>query len=445
MAEPATVTPEVMTPTQALIESSRCLMCEDSPCNSGCPAGVDVKGFIRALRFENPRRAYELITQSNFLAGVCGIVCPTERLCQEKCSNTSLTTPVRIGELQRFAAQAEYASGRRALPPIERNGIKVAIIGAGPAGLSCAAELARRGYSPVVFERRERPGGMLAYGIPTFRLPQALLEREMEFIQDLGVELQVNSTIEGSEALDGLFQQGFAAVYVGVGFTEPVMVGMPGEDLEGVTSGLEFLDQVNRHDLTFPIGKRVLVIGGGSVAMDVACSAARIQEVESVEVVCLEGLHEMPAFRTEFNDAMAFGVQFHTRAMPLEILGKGGRVSGFSGIQIRWKEPGRFVPQNAEKIPGTEFTLVVDTVIEAIGQRPSPKVKELFAGMETGRGGTFLVVNPETYMTSRAGVFAGGDVCIGCGTTVVAAVGEGRKAAGAIDQFIQARLAGKSA
>ncbi len=422
-------TKEPMTEAQAVLEASRCLLCEDAPCNRGCPAGIDVKKFIRAIRFENYRRAINLIKEKNILAGVCGTVCPVEALCEKECSSTKLSTPIRIGDLQRFAAEREYTAKFKSFPQIKKNRVNVAVIGAGPAGLSCAAELAVQGFEVTIFEKRDKLGGVLTYGIPSYRLSKRMVKQEIDYVKKLGLKVKGNRAI-GS--LDNLFSSGFKAIFIGVGLGKPLFCRIPGEELKWVLSAIEFLREVNEDPQRVRVGERAIVIGGGSVAIDCACSALRVG-VKHVDLVCLEGPDELPAFREEISQAENEGVNIHPRFMPLRIMGNNGRVKGLEAIKIDWRIPGRFVPENAVKIKGSSLTLIGDTIIEAVGQ--APEESPLFKGLKTAKG--YLVVN-EDMMTSREGVFAGGDIIVSKkGRTVVQSVAEGKKAAQAIATYLQ--------
>ena len=420
---------EVMTESQAVLEASRCLLCEDAPCNKGCPAGIDVKKFIRAIRFENFRRAINLIKEKNILAGICGTVCPVEVLCEKECSTTKLSTPIKIGALQRFVAEKEYTAKFKSFPKIKKNNIKVAVIGSGPAGLSCGAELAVQGFEVTIFEKREKLGGVLTYGIPAYRLSKRVVNQEINYIKRLGAKVRKKTAVEN---LDEVFDFGFKAVFIGVGLGEPMFCQIQGEELKGVVTGLAFLGEVNKNHKKVKIGERMIVIGGGSVAMDCASSALRIG-AKHVDLVCLEAPNELPAFKAEIEQAQNEGINMHSRFMPLRILGKKGRVSGLEAIKIDWKIPGRYVPENAVKIKGTNLTLIGDTVIEAVGQAPEENL--LFKGLKMNQG--YLMVNEEM-MTSRDGVFAGGDIIVSKEErTVVQSVAEGQKAAQAIANYLK--------
>ncbi len=414
-------------PHEAVLEASRCLMCEDPPCNAGCPAGVDVRRFVRKIRFGNFRGAARLIRAANVLVGTCGRVCPQEMLCMENCTRANLDTPIDIAGLQRFAGDVELGtlaplpSGSEARPG------RVAVIGAGPAGIGAAVELGKAGLKVEVFERAQQVGGVLSRGIPPFRLDRHFVESELDYVRRLGVEIHA-----GRDERDpvGLLGRGFDAVFIGVGLWKPYRIGLPGEELEGVHIAADFLAAVSDGELP-NVGSRVVVIGGGNVAIDAATTALRLG-ADRVDLCCLESVAEMPAFRSEIEIGRGEGVEFHTRTKPVRILGDAGRVVGYEGIGIRWKEPGLLIPDNAEEIPGTEFRLLADTVIEAIGQG----AHERFDGIEAdGRG--LIRVDRESMMTSVPGVFAGGDVVSG-GATAVQAYAEGKRAAEKIVEYVAA-------
>ncbi len=429
---------KTLTDTQAKLEAARCLMCEDPPCVAACPAKVPVKHFIRAIRFDSPRRAINLIREQNVLAGVCGLACPVDELCVGACSATELSTPIAIGKLQHYAAETELRSGRKGKPG-SANGRKVAIIGAGPAGLAAAAELAKLGHVPTVFEKNARPGGICTYGVPAHRLPQELVAGEVAYIKSLGVEIKTSVMFGEDITLDGLFKPGYAAVYLAAGAQQATTPGIPGQNLPGVTTWKDLLDGVSA--FTFGEGERpvvtnsVIVIGGGSVAMDCAGTARQLG-AEEIDMVCLEAPREMPAYHDELDEVWREGVRFHTRSMPLEITTAGGKVSGLRAVRIRWKEPDKFIPSNAERIAGTEYWLPGEMVIFAIGAKPAAGLDKLLPGVELDPGGQ-IVVDPETGATARPGVFAGGDLVSGGGTLIVKAVAEGQRAGRAIDVYLR--------
>lgn len=452
----------VLTDTQAKLEASRCLMCDDPPCVKACPAGVPVKHFIRAIRFDSPRRAINLIRDRNVLAGVCGLACPVDSLCVGACTSTELTTPIAIGKLQHYAAVTEIRSGRRSVregilaPAVCEKGFshqrsaeagsgsgeRVAIVGAGPAGLAAAAELARMGHRPTVFEKSKHAGGACTYGVHARRVPRALTAAEIGYVKGLGVELRTGCAFgEGEDTLDGLFKAGFRAVYLSTGLQEPVTPGVPGEKFKGVTTWKAILEAFASHGLGEgkkpSVPKNVIIIGGGSVAMDAACAVHSLGAKE-IDMVCLEAPNEMPAYHAELDDAWAEGVRFHTRSMPLRITGKQGKATGLRAIRIGWRKPKKFVPANAVKIKGTEYWLPGSLIVFAIGARPSAEFGKLLRGVKLDKAGRILA-DPETGETSRRGVFAGGDAAAGGGTMIVKAVAEGKRAGQAMDAYLRGR------
>jgi glutamate synthase (NADPH/NADH) small chain len=430
--------PPVLTDTQARLEASRCLMCDDPPCVAACPANVPVKNFIRAIRFETPRRAINLIREQNVLAGVCGLGCPVERLCVGACRSTDLSTPIAIGRLQHYAAMTELASGRKA-PPAARNGKRVAIIGGGPSGLAAAAELARASVHAVVFEKNQRPGGIITYGVPAHRIPQDLVAGEVEYIKSLGVEIITSKTFGKDFTLDSLLKEGYAAVYIAAGAQHAAIPPVPGADLPGVHTWKDILDRWSAFNLGEgdrpSVPKSVVIVGGGSVAMDVAGAARRLG-ADEIDILCLESPVEMPADHVELEETRAAGARFHTRSMPVEVTGDKGRVTGLRAQRIRWKEPDRFVPDNAEPINGTEYWLPAEMVIFAIGARPAADLAEHLPDIDRDPAGR-IKVNAETLATSRPGVFAGGDLASGGGTTIVQSVAEGKRAGQAITAYLK--------
>jgi glutamate synthase (NADPH/NADH) small chain len=429
---------KTLTSVQAIIEASRCLICENPPCNQGCPAGIDIRGFIRKIRFNNPWGGIRVLREANILSGVCGRVCPTEALCEERCRSQVLTEPINIGALQRYLIDLERDRGARKRSPAEKREQKVAIIGAGPAGLAAANELALLGYPVTVFEASSHPGGAMFSAIPSFKLPHDVVEAEIDLIKKLGVEFKLNSPLGDDLTIDDLFQKGYQAVFVAVGLQKPFSLGTEGEGLEGVYTALDVLAQATGLPPSRPvkIGKNVVIIGGGSVAMTAACSAVRMG-AERTTVVCLEAPHEMPAFAEDVQLAWEEGVEFITRVRPLSILGNGqGHVAGVEGVRIEWKEPGNFMPENAVNVKGSGFTLPCDTVVVAIGQGPDDNAVKQFQGLETNVRG-YLLVDEETLMTSRPGVFAGGDILHNpVSRTVVQAVAYGKRAARSIHQYL---------
>ncbi len=408
-------------------------MCEDPPCNRGCPADVDARRFIRKIRFGNFLGASRLIREANLLVGICGRLCPQEILCMEHCTRAELDSPIDIAGLQRFAGDVELGTLAPLPEMADERGERVAVLGSGPGGLAAAVELRKAGYRVDVLERSGTAGGLLTRGVPPFRLDRSFAESELEYAKRVGANVLPG---RGDANPAELLESGYDAVLVAVGLWKPYKIGLPGEELDGVLVASDLLASVadgERPDL----GKRVVVIGGGNVAIDAATTALRLG-AERVDLCCLESHDEMPAFRSEIETAQAEGIEFHTRTMPAAIVGEGGKVVGYEGFGIRWKEPGLLVPSNAEKIHGTEFRLAADSVIEAIGQSGGDR----YDGVETDRRG-IVAVDPDTMMTSRTGVFACGDVTSG-GATVVQAVAEGKKAAEGVDRYLRAREDGTS-
>ena len=427
-----------LTDTQARLEATRCLMCDDPPCVAACPADVPVKHFIRAIRFESPRRAINLIREKNVFAGICGLACPVERLCVGACRSTDLSTPIAIGQLQHYAAATELASGRKPSAG-KKNGARVAVIGGGPSGLSAAAELARLGHQPVVFEKNARAGGICTYGVPAHRMPQELVAGEVDYVRSLGVEIRTGTSFGDDVTIDSLLADGFKAIYIAAGAQQAIKPPIPGADLPGVVVWKDLLDRWSAFHLgegekpTVP--KSVVIVGGGSVAMDVAGAAARLG-AEDVDIVCLESPVEMPADREELEETRDAGARFHTRSMPLEVTAEAGKVTGLRATRIRWKVPGRLVPDNAESIAGTEYWLPAEMVIFAIGARPAANMAGALAGVELDASGR-IRFDAATGATSRPGVYAGGDVASSGGATIVQSVAEGKRAGQAIADYLK--------
>ena len=415
-------------PHEAVLEASRCLMCEEPPCNDGCPAGVDVRRFVRKIRFGNFRGAARLIRRANLMVGICGRVCPQEILCMENCTRGNLDSPIDIAGLQRFAGDVEL--GELAPLPELPSGRseKVAVLGAGPAGLGAAAELAKQGFRVEVFEKSDLMGGVLSRGIPPYRLERPLVESELAYVKRLGVQVHLGRSEKDAR---GLLDSGLDAVVIGVGLYRPYTVGLPGEDLTGVFVASDFLEEVARGGEP-EVGDSVVVIGGGNVAVDAAMTALRLG-ASRVHLCSLESFEELPAFRSEVEAAMSEGVELHPRTRPLAIVGDGGRVSAYEGVGITWKEPGLLVPSNAVDVPGTEFRLVATSVIEAIGQG----VLDRYEGIDTDQRG-LISVDSDTMATSMPGVFAAGDVVSG-GATAVQAYAEGKRAAEGVVAYLERR------
>ena len=429
---------KTLTPVQATIEASRCLMCEDPPCSKGCPAGIDIRGFVRKIRFNNPWGAVRVLREANIFSGVCGRVCPTDALCEEQCRSQVLTEPINIGALQRFLTEFEAERGARTRVVAEKLPHRVAVVGGGAAGLAAANELALLGYTVTVFEASSQLGGAMTTAIPSFKLPNSAVETETDLIRRLGVEFKLNTALSEDLTIDDLFEQGYEAIFVAIGLQKPFTLGVEGENLEGVYSALDLLAEANglRASKPVKVGRRVVVVGGGSVAVNVACSALRMG-AQRATLVCLEAPDEMPAFAEDVELAWEEGIEFVTRIRPVRFLQNGkGSVAGFEGVRIEWKEPGRFVPENAIDVKGSALTLPCDTAIVAIGQGPDDNAIRQFQSLETTVRG-YLLVDEDTLMTSRPGVFAGGDVLHNpISRTVVQAVAYGKRAAHSIHDYL---------
>lgn len=429
-----TETGRTYAPHEAVLEASRCLMCEDPPCNAGCPAGVDVRRFVRKIRFGNFRGAARLIRLANLMVGICGRVCPQEILCMENCTRGNLDSPIDIAGLQRFAGDVELG----VIAPLpdaapERNE-RVAVLGAGPAGLGAAGELRRLGFQVEMFERSDALGGVLTQGIPPFRLDRGFLESELEYVKRMGASVHLGS--DEKDAV-GLLDRGFDAVVIGVGLGRPYTVGLPGEDLDGVHVAADLLAAAGRGEPP-ELGSDVVVIGGGNVAIDAAMTALRLG-AERVHVCSLESHEELPAFRSEIEAAQSEGIEFHTRTKPVRVVGEAGKVAGYEAVGIRWKKPGLLIPSNAEELPGTEFSLRATSVVEAIGQG----VLDRYEGVDADERG-LLNVDSVTMATSMGGVFAAGDVVNG-GSTAVQAYAEGKRAAEGVAAFLDGGSPGGAA
>ncbi len=415
--------------SQAIAEASRCLLCHDAPCSRGCPAGTDPGTFIWKLRVRNVRGAIRTIRQNNPLGGVCGVACPVERLCQKNCSATGIDRPIEIGRLQRFLVEQGWGMGFDPIAQAPPRKESVAIVGSGPAGLTCAVELARAGIQATVFEARPRPGGVLRYGVPRFRLHEEFLDRELEDVRKLGVTFRCNTTIQRDQA-GRLLEKGYAAVFIAPGVWEPRRLPLPGAGLRNVTTATELLAGV-RAGAAAAVArmvrkKNVAIIGGGSVAMDVA-STCKALSAAKVYCICLESLAEIPASKADLGMALENFVVVKPQAQVTRILGLAGKVTGVQGIETVWKRPGSFAPANARPVPGTEFKLRVDAVVFSIGSGPAAEGRELAAGLKTARDG-LIQTKRDGVSTSKPGIFAGGDIVRGP-ALIVNAVADGKAAA----------------
>ncbi len=429
----------------AVEEAERCINCKHKPCVAGCPVNVAIPEFIALVRERKFEEAYYKILETNALPAVCGRVCPQETQCEQVCVRGKLGEPVGIGYLERFVADWYMKNIHKLIKPAPPNGHKVAIVGSGPAGLICAADLAKLGYEATIFEAFHATGGVLVYGIPEFRLPKSIVNREIENLRELGVKLKTNMIIGRAFTVDELFEQGYEAVFIGTGAGLPSFMKIPGENLNAVYSANEYLTRVNlmrSYDETYdtPIMKSrsVAVIGGGNVAMDAARCAKRLG-AETVYIVYRRSEVEMPARVEEVHHAKEEGIIFKTLTNPVRITGdERGYVNGMECIEMELGEPDSSGRRRPVEKKGSEFMIDVDTVIVAIGTSPNPLIRSTTPGLETNKYGG-LIVSEETYMTSRKGVFAGGDAVTGA-ATVILAMGAGKKAAKAMDEYIRGVL-----
>jgi len=436
--------PRGYTPETAILEAKRCIQCKKPGCVDGCPVDVKIPEFIRQIAEGDFPGAARTLKKTNSLPAVCGRVCPQEDQCEKTCILGKKGEPVAIGRLERFAADYERNSGAVAIPEIAPpNGKKVAVVGAGPSGLTIAGDLVKLGYDITVFEALHKAGGVLVYGIPEFRLPKAIVEAEVDYLRKLGVKIVVNAVVGRLKTIDELFAAGFDAVYVAVGAGAPVFMNIPGENLSGVYSANEYLTRSNlmkayrfpEYDTPIVRGRNVAVIGGGNVAMDSVRTALRLG-AENAYIIYRRSEVEMPARKEEVHHAKEEGVQFHLLTNPVEYLGEGGWVSGVKCLRMELGEPDASGRRSPVPVSGSEFVIAVDTVVVAVGTMANPIVPATTPGLETNRRG-YIITKGESGETSRTGVYAGGDIVTGS-ATVILAMGAGRKAA----QAIHRRLSG---
>ena len=437
------------TKEMAMEEATRCLGCPTMPCKSGCPVQINIAPFVKKVAEGDFEGAYEIIHQTSSLPAVCGRVCPQENQCEKYCVRGKMGEPVAIGRMERFVADWHNAHAGASAEKPASNGHKVAVIGSGPAGLTCAGDLAKLGYQVTVFEALHKAGGVLVYGIPEFRLPKAIVQKEVDGLQALGVEVCTNTVIGKTITIDELMgEMGFEAVFIGSGAGLPKFMNIPGENLQGVYSANEFLTRINlmkayQAGSATPIkhSMRVAVVGGGNVAMDAARCAKRLGA--DVHIIYRRSMHELPARKEEVEHAEEEGVIFDTLTNPVEILGyhnpddkrdpKNGSVRGIRCIKMELGEPDEKGRRRPVEVQGSEFDMEMDCVIMALGTNPNPLIKNTTKGLEVNSHGG-IVVN-EDALTSREGVYAGGDAVTGA-ATVILAMGAGKQAAAAIHEYL---------
>ena len=427
---------------QAIDEAQRCLNCKNKPCVGGCPVRIHIPDFIAKVAAGEFEEAYQIISQSSSLPAVCGRVCPQETQCEMKCVRGIKGEPVAIGRLERFVADWHNAKAHTKPEKPASNGHKVAVIGSGPSGLTCAGDLAKKGYKVTVFEALHTAGGVLVYGIPEFRLPKSIVQKEIDSLRALGVDVETNVVIGKTITIDELMSEyGYEAVFIGSGAGLPKFMGIPGENLKGVYSANEFLTRINlmkayKPDCDTPIqhGKRVAVVGGGNVAMDAARCARRLGA--EVSVIYRRTEAELPARREEVEHAMEEGIEFLFLTNPVEVLaGEQGWMRGLRCQKMALGEPDASGRRRPVAVEGSEFDLDMDCMIMALGTSPNPLIKSTTEGLETQKWGG-IVADEQTGLTSREGIYAGGDAVTGA-ATVILAMGAGKNAAAAIDEYIQ--------
>ncbi len=422
-------------------EATRCLQCKNPLCMQGCPVNVPIPGFIEKVAEGDFEAAYEIITSENALPAICGRVCPQENQCEGKCVRGIKGEPVSIGRLERFVADYHMKHAQKKTADIAKKGIKVAVVGSGPSGITCAGELAKKGYDVTVFEALHKAGGVLSYGIPEFRLPKDLVAKEIENVTDLGVDLETNVVVGRSITIDELMEDGYKAVFVGSGAGLPRFLGIPGENLLGVYSANEFLTRVNlMKGYKFPeaptpvkVGKNVAVVGAGNVAMDAARTAKRLG-AENVYIVYRRGEEEVPARKEEVHHAKEEGIIFKLLNNPCAIHGEDGWVKSMEVVPQELGEPDASGRRRPVPVEGANYEIDVDTVIIAIGQSPNPLIRQTTPGLDVQKWGG-IIVDEDTMKTSKDGVYAGGDTVTGA-ATVILAMGAGKKAAAAIDEAL---------
>ena len=428
------------TKEMAMEEATRCLNCKNKPCVGGCPVNVPIPAFIEKVAAGDFEGAYEVITTENALPAICGRVCPQENQCEGKCVRGIKGEPVGIGRMERFVADWHMANAKETEVNIEKNGMKVAVVGCGPAGITCAGELIKKGYDVTVFESLHKPGGVLAYGIPEFRLPKSIVAAEVEKLEKRGVTFVTNAIIGKAETVDDLMDDGYKAVFVGTGAGLPSFMNIPGENLLGVCSANEYLTRINlmkgylpEYDTPVQKAKNIAVVGGGNVAMDAARCAKRMG-AENVYIVYRRSMEEIPARSEEIHHAIEEGIDFQLLRNPVKVIGdENGYVTGLECVKMELGEPDASGRRRPVAIEGSNFVLDVDCVIMAIGTKLNKLIVETTDKLEPNeRGG---IGTDEGAATSREGVFAGGDAVTGA-ATVILAMGAGKTAAASIDQYL---------
>jgi glutamate synthase (NADPH/NADH) small chain len=430
-------------PELAVKEAERCLQCKKPSCIEGCPVAIDIPAFIKLLKEEEFTKATRKIWERNALPAVCGRVCPQEIQCEELCILGKKGDPVAIGNLERFAADLEREFGKGDLPPkAEPTGKKVAVVGSGPSGLTVAGDLILKGHDVTVFEAFHKPGGVLVYGIPEFRLPKEIVYSEVNYLERLGVKLECNVVVGRTETVDELFEQGYDAVYVGVGAGLPRFLNIPGENLIGIYSANEYLTRANLmkaylfpdYDTPIALGENVVVFGAGNVAMDSARTAMRLG-ADRVRIVYRRSRQEMPARVEEIHHAEEEGIEFFLLTAPTKFLGgDGGRVTGVECLQMELGEPDESGRRRPVPVEGSEFQLECDLAVIAVGAGANPLLTQTTAGLELNKWG-YIIADLETGKTTKKGVWAGGDIVTGQ-ATVILAMGAGRLASDSIHQYL---------
>jgi len=434
------------TEEQAKEEASRCLQCKKPSCVEGCPVNVDIPDFIRAIAEGDMWEAVRILKSKNNLPGIAGRVCPQELQCESRCALAKKGAPIAIGRLERYVADWELRQPTRPKPELAPpTGKRVAVAGSGPAGLTCAADLARLGHEVTIFEAFHVAGGVLVYGIPEFRLPKDIVQAEVEYVKSLGVEIRLDSVVGQLVQVDELLQNGYDAVFLGIGAGAPMFLNLPGENLNGIYSANEYLTRINlmkaylfpKYDTPIKIGRKVAVIGGGNVAMDAARCSLRLG-AEEVYIVYRRSEVEMPARLEERENAKEEGVIFKLLTNPTRFIGdEQGWVKAMECIEMELGEPDESGRRRPIPKPGSEYLMEVDTVIPALGTRPNPLVPRNTPGLQTTRWGT-IVADEETGKTTKRGVWAGGDIVTGA-ATVISAMGAGKRAAASIDAYLRGK------